>query len=201
IIDPHPEANQPFVSEDGRFAITFNGEIYNYQRVRAELEELGALFRTSSDTEVLVEACRRFGPEALDRLTGMFAFALWDAERKTLFCARDRAGEKPFYYAETRGAFVFASELKAITAGAGFPRRLDMTAIADFFTLGFVPDPKTIWQDARKLPPGHWLEVSLEDGSPRISRGPSAWWDWRLEPDRRIADWTPPILGALETAA
>src|SRR5262249_46322290 len=153
IIDLSPEADQPFVSTDGRYAITFNGEIYNYRRVRADLEALGAAFRTSSDTGVIVEGYRRFGAESLARLTGMFAFALWDEEKKRLFCARDRAGEKPFYYAEIGGAFLFASELKAIAAWEGFPRRLDMTAVAPFFTLGLVPDPKTIRPGSPKLPP------------------------------------------------
>ena len=201
IIDLSPEANQPFVSGDGRYAITFNGEIYNFREVRRELEKEGVQFRTSSDTEVVVEAWRRFGVEALDRLSGMFAFAIWDERDRRLFCARDRAGEKPLYYAEFSGAFLFASELKAIVSYPAFPRRLDMTAVADFFTLGFVADPKSIWQDSRKLPPGQWLEVSLEGVCARIVRGPEAWGDWRLAPDRRVRDWRPEVLATLEKAA
>src|SRR5690242_17138663 len=99
IIDLDERSNQPMVSHDGRFVITFNGEIYNYQGLRRLLERDGARFLTDSDTEVLVEAYRRWGADALDRLSGMFAFAIWDQDTQRLFCARDRAGEKPFYYA------------------------------------------------------------------------------------------------------
>ncbi|MGH2868299.1 MAG: asparagine synthetase B family protein, partial [Solirubrobacteraceae bacterium] len=114
IIDPSPEANQPFLSADGRYAITFNGEIYNFRALRAELERSGSLFRTRSDTEVLLESYRRYGERCLDRVSGMFAFAIWDSERRRLFCARDRAGEKPFYYALVGDSFLFASELKSL---------------------------------------------------------------------------------------
>src|SRR5688572_6116785 len=93
IVDLSPDANQPFLSADGRLALTFNGEIYNWQALRAELEEAGVRFRTRSDTEVLIEAYRRWGDACVERLSGMFAFALWDADRRRLFCARDRAGE------------------------------------------------------------------------------------------------------------
>src|SRR5262249_13886532 len=99
IIDPSPEANQPFISWDGRFTITLNGEIYNFRALREELRSRGVSFRTDSDTEVLVEAFRFWGDKCLERLSGMFALAIWDSMERRLFCARDRAGEKPFYYA------------------------------------------------------------------------------------------------------
>ena len=114
IIDLDARSNQPMCSQDGRFVITFNGEIYNFRAVRKELETTGVRFRTDSDTEVLLEAYRHWGPKMLDRLSGMFAFALWDAATQQLFCARDRAGEKPFYYAFVDGAFIFASEIKGL---------------------------------------------------------------------------------------
>src|SRR5829696_1138804 len=108
IIDPSPDADQPFLSEDGRFAIVLNGEIYNFRSLRSELETKGVQFRTRSDTEVLLEAYRAWGSGCLGRLSGMFAFAIWDREQGRLFCARDRAGEKPFHYALANGSFAFA---------------------------------------------------------------------------------------------
>src|SRR5215471_8781834 len=119
IVDLTPDANQPFVSSDGRFIVTFNGEIYNFRPLRADLENRGARFRTNSDTEVLIEAFRQWGQECVERFAGMFAFAIWDTVERRLFCARDRAGEKPFYYATVRNSFLFASELKALTLWPG----------------------------------------------------------------------------------
>jgi asparagine synthase (glutamine-hydrolysing) len=200
IVDPSPASNQPFVSADGNLVIVFNGEIYNFRDVRRELEREGVSFRTRSDTEVLIEAYAAWGVKCLDRLSGMFAFAIWDRAEETLICARDRAGEKPFYYASVGGSFIFASELKSLLAWPGFPRNLDYTAVADFLTLGFVPDPKSIWSAASKLPPGNWLEVELGAGSPRVN-GPFEYWDMSFEPDRTVADWGPAIRDTLEHAA
>src|SRR6476660_5660420 len=120
IIDPLPEANQPFASQDGRFLLVYNGELYNYLALQQELETHGVRFRTRSDSEVLLEAYRRWGEGALTRFSGMFAFAIWDQGEQTLFCARDRAGEKPLYYAVLPGAFLFASEPKAFVAWPTF---------------------------------------------------------------------------------
>ena len=200
IIDPSPEADQPFVSADGRFAIVLNGEIYNFRSLRAELEEAGSAFRTRSDTEVLLESYRRFGERCLERISGMFAFAIWDEPRRRLFCARDRAGEKPFYYALVGDSFVFASELKSLLLWPGFRRELDGTALADFLTFGFVPDPKTIWRGAQKLAPGHALSVELSGSRPRV-RAPMPYWDLNLEPDDSVRDWGPPVREALVEAA
>jgi asparagine synthase (glutamine-hydrolysing) len=199
VIDLSEEANQPFVSPDGRFVVTYNGELYNFRRLRAELERLGAVFRTTSDTEVLLEAFRAWGEACLDRLSGMFAFAIWDAREQRLFCARDRAGEKPFYYATTDGSFVFASELKSLLLWPGFRRELDYEALADFFVLGCVADPRTIWRGARKLAPGHALAVDLGPEGARVGT-PRQWWDLVFEPDRTVTDWRPAILDTLERA-
>ena len=167
IIDLNPEANQPFVSSDGRFVITFNGEIYNYRALRVELERSGVRFRTASDTEVLIEAWRHWEAKCFERLSGQFAFAVWDEARRELICARDRAGEKPFHYAIVDGTFIFGSELKALVAWPGFQRRLHGPALVDFLTFGFVADPKTIWENCLKLPPAHWMRVRLPpDGPP-----------------------------------
>src|SRR5215468_654106 len=111
-----PTGHQPMQGGDGRLVVTYNGEIYNWPELRAELESRGARFRGSSDTEVLLEAYRRYGTEVVDHLRGMFAFALFDRDRDILFCARDRVGKKPFVYAETAGAFVFGSEIPAVLA-------------------------------------------------------------------------------------
>jgi asparagine synthase (glutamine-hydrolysing) len=201
IIDLSAEANQPFVSRDGRFVVTFNGEIYNFKQLREELEGHGVQFATNSDTEVLVESFRRWSDECTKKLSGMFAFALWDTKDRRLFCARDRAGEKPFYYMMTGDSFVFASELKALLPYPGFRKEMDYTALIDFLTLGFVADPKSIWKDCRKLPPGHSMSVWLEpDRSVRMSE-PAAYWDWEFRPDHLVSDWGPQILDTLQKAS
>ena len=201
IIDPSPEANQPFVSADGRLAIVLNGEIYNFRSLRTELEREGVVFRTRSDTEVLLEAYRAWSEDCLLRLSGMFAFAIWDESRGRLFCARDRAGEKPFHYAATSGGFAFASELKALLPWSGFRKEIDWTAVADFLSLGFVPDPKTVWEGAKKLPPGHWLDVVLRETGEPVVGEPRSYWDFDLEPDHAVIEWEERIRDALEYAA
>jgi len=132
IIDLDPAANQPFLSPDGRLALTFNGEIYNYRELRRELETRGVRFRTESDSEVLLESYRAFGDACVERFSGMFAFAIWDEAERRLFFARDRAGEKPFYWTQVGGAFLFGSELKALLEWPGVERRLDHQALVDF---------------------------------------------------------------------
>jgi asparagine synthase (glutamine-hydrolysing) len=201
ILDLTPEANQPWRSADDRYTIVFNGEIYNFRELKRQLEAAGAAFRTHSDTEVLVEAYRTWGEGCLPRLSGMFAFAIWDAHDRRLFCARDRAGEKPFYYGLIGTSFVFASELKAITRWPDFRREVDYRALADFLTLGFIPDPKSIWSGIAKLPPGHQLTVEQPPGEAPRLRTPRRWWDFRFRPDPSVADWRPAILETLERAA
>lgn len=201
IVDLRPDANQPFVSGDGRYVIVFNGEIYNFRAIRAELEEGGASFRTRSDTEVLVESFRRWREHCVLHLSGMFAFAIWDAVERRLFCARDRVGEKPFYYAQLGREFLFASETKALLAWPDFQRRIHLPAIVDFLSLGFVADPKCIWEDCRKLPPGHVMWVDLAPGDrPRVHE-PRQYWDLQFAPDTSMTDWGPQILDTLQAAA
>lgn len=198
VIDLNPEANQPFVSSDRRLVVTYNGEIYNFRRLRQDLVAQGARFRTSSDTEVLLEAYRHWGDRCVEQISGMFAFALWDARRQRLFCARDRTGEKPFYYAEINGSIIFASELKALTAWPQFPKDLDYEAIADYLAFGFVPDPKCIWRACRKLAPGHCLDVQLAtDGRPRLGQ-PRAYWDLEFAPEHGERDWRSRIRSTLQ---
>jgi asparagine synthase (glutamine-hydrolysing) len=201
IIDLRPEANQPFASHDGRFLLVYNGELYNHRELRRELETHGVRFRTRSDSEVMLEAYRFWGEGALPRFSGMFAFAIWDEVERTLFCARDRAGEKPFYYAILPAAFLFASEPKALLAWPAFERRLHYPALLDYLTYGFVPDPKCIWENCWKLAPGHCVLVNTAaGGGPRVME-PHAWWDWSFTPDRRERDWTGRLLGTLASSA
>jgi asparagine synthase (glutamine-hydrolysing) len=148
--------NQPMFSADGRIAIVFNGEIYNYLELRKELQGLGSAFKTASDTEVLLEAYRIWGTACVNRLNGMWAFALWDHERKRLFCSRDRLGEKPFYYTKTNDAFVFASEIKSLFA-YGVRKEFDYELLDAYLSLTYIPAPWTGFKNVKKLPPGHSL--------------------------------------------
>ena len=165
---------QPMASADGRIVLIFNGEIYNFQEVRAELEALGHVFRTHSDTEVIIEGWRRWGPDCLGRLNGMFAFAIHDADRGCLFLARDRLGVKPLHYAElSDGSVIFASEMKALLAHPLFRRAPDFSAVDDYLGLGYVPDDASIMAGVKKLPAGHHL--TLRRGLPMPQ--PIGWWD------------------------
>jgi asparagine synthase (glutamine-hydrolysing) len=149
---------QPMQLGDGGPTVVFNGEIYNFRELRAELEATGAVFRTHSDTEVLLHGWRRWGEALFPRLEGMFALALWDAAGQTLTLARDRFGKKPLHYAVTAsGVLAFGSEIKSLLCLAELDRRLDDAAIADFFAYGYIPDPKTIYRAIRKLEAGHYL--------------------------------------------
>lgn len=160
IVDLSPEADQPFVSADGRVGLAFNGELYTFQALRDELQAQGVGFRTHSDTEVLLEGYRAWGAGVLDRLVGMFAFAIWDRDRDLLFLARDRAGEKPLYVADGPAGFAFASELEPARRLAGLPPDVDPEAVALYLRFGYVPAPRTIYAGVQKLVPGHALEVT-----------------------------------------
>jgi asparagine synthase (glutamine-hydrolysing) len=156
-LDLGQTGRQPMCNEDGSLWLVFNGEIYNYLELRAELQRQGHIFRSQSDSEVLLHGYEAWGPQLLDRLKGMFAFALWDEHRRQLFLARDRFGIKPLYYAHTGGHFLFGSELKAILAHPQVPRRINRKAVLDYLVYRYVPSPNTIWEDLHKLPPAHWL--------------------------------------------
>lgn len=176
IIDLHA-GSQPIYSEDRRMAIVFNGEIYNFKQIRDLLIRKGHVFRTATDTEAIVHAYEEWGAECLDRLRGMFAFAIWDRKEQTLFLARDRLGIKPLYYALDGGRFVFASEIKAILASGCIPRTLDYQALSDYLSLGYVPAPKSIFRQIRKLPPAHYCIRS------RNSQKTARYWDIDFTPD------------------
>lgn len=150
--------DQPMQSGDGRSWIVFNGEIYNFSSLRSELADLGYVFHTHSDTEVILAAYSTWGEKCLGRLRGMFAFVIWSPESKTLFAARDPFGEKPLYYALAGdNAVLFASEIKAIEAAACVPRRLDLQSVDGYLALGYVPPDRSIWIDVHPLPPGHYM--------------------------------------------
>lgn len=159
---------QPFMTADKRGALTFNGEIYNFQALAADLNDGGVFLRTRSDTEALAEGLARDGAAFIRKLRGMFAFGYWDQPNETLLLARDRLGEKPLYYAETTdGYLVFASEIQAIAASGMLRLEVDPEALADYFLYGYVPDPKSIYRRVRKLPPASFL-VCRRGEKPRL---------------------------------
>jgi asparagine synthase (glutamine-hydrolysing) len=176
---------QPLYNEDGSVVIVFNGEIYRYADTAAELARRGHRFRTRSDTEVIVHAWEEWGEACVDRLRGMFAFALWDRNRRTLFLARDRLGKKPLYYARIAdGHLVFGSELKSLLVHPGLDRTVDPRAVEDYFAYGYVPDPKTIFAGVAKLPPGHSLTVVRGRPVPT----PRRYWDVAFEPSLQVRE-------------
>ena len=149
---------QPLGNEDGSVMVCYNGEIYNYRELTAQLKELGHTFKTKSDTEVIVHAWEEWGEDCVHHFRGMFAIGLWDRNRQVMFLARDRLGVKPLYYAMTPdGWFAFSSELKALRMHPSLPRTIDPQAVEDYFAYGYVPEPKTIYQGALKLSPGFRL--------------------------------------------
>jgi asparagine synthase (glutamine-hydrolysing) len=176
---------QPMFNEDGTVVVTYNGEMYDFAELREELRAAGHVFETVSDTEVIVHAWEEWGEACLEHLLGMFAFALWDRNRRTLFLARDRFGKKPLYYSKLEtGELVFGSELKVLLAHPRVSRDIDPTAIEDYMTFGYVPDPKTIFRNVFKLPPGHFL--SIEKGSTNVA--PRRYWDISFRTDDRDYD-------------
>jgi asparagine synthase (glutamine-hydrolysing) len=189
---------QPLYNEDRSICIVYNGEVYNYQELIGELTKLGHRFRTRSDTEAIVHAWEAWGEECVDRLRGMFAFALWDRNSETLFLARDRLGVKPLHYAQLAdGTLVFGSELKSLLAHGGLRRDIDPYAVEEYFGLGYVAEPRTIFKQARKLPPAHTLVIRRGEPLP----APRQYWSLRFscsnpigvreaceELDRRLAE-------------
>lgn len=165
---------QPMAASDGRAMLVFNGEIYNFQELRQELKSAGATFRTDGDSEVILAAWQRWGPDCVTRLHGMFAFAIYDLDARTLFLARDRLGVKPLYLAPlSDGSLAFGSELKALLAHPLLRREVDPLAVEDFLTWGYVPDHRAFLKGVTKLPAGHSL--LLRHGAPLPK--PNQWWD------------------------
>lgn len=175
IIDLSPGGHQPMISADGRMVITFNGEIYNYRELRGELEKSGHHFRSNSDTEVLLEACRSWGVHATARrLNGIFAFAIWDNSQRVLTLVRDHLGVKPLYWGHFGDSLVFGSQLKALRPFPNWHPEIDRDALSVFFQLSYIPAPHTIYRDVYKLKPGHIL-TWIPGGTPREE----IYWDLR----------------------
>ncbi len=203
IVDLSPEGRQPMVSESGRYRIVFNGEVYNFPELRAELEPLGHRFRGHSDTEVMLAAVEQWGIEAaIRRFVGMFAFALHDARERVLHLVRDRVGIKPLYWgwvgpaagsahqdlhrssAPADSIFAFASELRPFLEIPGFERRIDRDALSAYMRFAYVPQPFSIWRGVHKLRPGHLLTIRLDGGAVTST----CWWNARAVAERGVAD-------------
>lgn len=196
IIDP-VGGQQPLSNEDESVHIVFNGEIYNYRELRRQLEVLGHVFRTNSDTEVLVHLYEEHGPELCTQLRGMFAFAIWDARRHELLLARDHLGQKPLFIYRDSEKLVFGSELKSVLAHPNIDRTIDPAAIEDYLTFGFIPGQRTIFGCVTKLPAAHWLRVTRQE----LHTLPKRFWqlsfdhedrstpdDWKLRIDEALRE-------------
>jgi asparagine synthase (glutamine-hydrolysing) len=202
IIDTSRAGHQPMLSADGRYVITFGGEIYNYRELREQLISKGHAFRTQTDTEVLLTAFAEWGPGCLPRLNGMFHFAVWDNQERTLTLARDHVGIKPLYYAylpaknDQPGSLIFASEVKAILRSGLVEPALDREALNQFLTFLWAPDPNTLFRGIKTLPPAHVLTFHDDEIKP------NEWWDLsfnEIEEGRSEAWWQEQVLETLDS--
>jgi asparagine synthase (glutamine-hydrolysing) len=186
IIDLSEAGRQPMSNARGDMLITFNGEIYNFQQLRQELEKHGHRFRTRTDTEAIIYAYEQWGVDCVSKMRGMFAFGIWDRRARRIFLARDRAGKKPLFYAQFGDCFLFASELQGILAGGDIPREVDPDAIDAYLSHGYVPAPHTAFKGVYKLPPAHYLTLDLKRTGfeKRIER----YWSLDYEPKLRIGE-------------
>lgn len=186
IVDLSPQGNMPMKSSDGSCCVTYNGEIYNYRELRVELEREGHRFHSETDTEVILEAYLEWGEECLQHFNGMWSFALLDQRLQRLFCARDRFGVKPFYYALFDGCFYFGSEIKQILHASAMPRVANARTVYHFLDRGLLDhSPETFFEDVRQLPGGHWLTLDLSASlSPVVQR----YWELPLQPQEQMSD-------------
>lgn len=180
ILDLSPRSNQPLISSDGLYSIVFNGEIYNYRELRAELEGQGIQFRTNSDTEVLLELFKLYGKSFLLKLQGMFAFAIWNQEKKSLFLARDAYGIKPLYYSIDKDRFIFSSQVKALQASNLVSDNVELAGLTGFYLWGSVPEPWTCVEGIFALEAGHNLTITMQNGRVTMEV-PQLWHDIRKE--------------------
>ncbi len=203
IIDTSPAGHQPMLSHDGRFVVILNGEIYNYRELREQLSNKGHNFQTQTDTEVLLTAWEEWGEDSLNRLNGMFAFALWDDRERALFLIRDRVGIKPLYYAQCQkpdregghSSLAFASEIKSILASGLVKAELDTDSLHQFLTFLWAPDPNTLFRGIKTVPPGHL--VTLRNNELKVRQ----WWDISfdaIEEGRSEAWWQEQVLETLD---
>jgi asparagine synthase (glutamine-hydrolysing) len=195
IIDPTPAGHEPMLSPDGRYVLTFNGEIYNFRELRDELRPRGHKFKTDCDAEVLLAVIAEYGWEGVSRLNGMFAFAIWDNHERTLTLVRDHVGIKPLYYASVAGGVVFGSEIKAILASKLVTPSLNPEALHQFLTFLWAPDPNTLFEGVKTVPPGHYLQ--FKDRDLKVTQ----WWDAsfeRIDDQRSDRWWQEQVLGTLD---
>jgi asparagine synthase (glutamine-hydrolysing) len=187
---------QPISNEDETVWVLLNGEIYNFPELRSQLTRSGHRFKTCSDTETIVHLYEEKGEECFSHLRGMFAIAIWDSRKRRLLLARDRVGKKPLFYGTIGQRFVFGSELKALLALSDFPREVEPQALSDYWSLGYIPSPKTIYRVAHKLRPGHYMVVQ------RTGIREICYWNLSFQScdDRNEADWSERIICALEEA-
>ncbi|PID43519.1 MAG: asparagine synthetase B [Proteobacteria bacterium] len=171
IIDLSSAGKQPMTNEDGTVIVSFNGEIYDFQSLREELVAAGHVFKSHTDTEVIVHGWEEWGEQCIEKFRGMFGIAIWDANKKQLFMARDRLGIKPVFYTITEeGMMLFGSELKVLYQYAGLKKEIDPECVEDYFAFGYVPEPRTIFKNIYKLEPGHTLSIRVGDSKPAIKQ-------------------------------
>ena len=177
ILDLSPAGHQPMITPDGRFALTYNGEIYNFRKIRLELEQLGHKFVSNTDSEVVLEAWAEWGSDAVLRFNGMFAFAIWDCLEQELTLVRDRYGIKPLYYANLSDVVLFGSEQRALLQHPAVGKRLDKYALVEYLTFQNILSDRTFNSDIRILPAGHMLRVRKGNSEPKLVK----YWDFRFE--------------------
>jgi asparagine synthase (glutamine-hydrolysing) len=185
IIDLSPAGHQPMITSDGNFALSYNGEIYNFQELRTELESMGYRFRSRSDSEVVLNAYARWGAECVQRFNGMFAFSVWDKTRQEIFLARDRYGIKPLYYTLQGNTFLFGSEVKAILAHYSYRTELDKEALLEYFTFQNFFTDRTLFKNIRLLPAGSFIRLPL--GASRMPT-PARYWDYHFSEPESVKD-------------
>ncbi|MFT5465342.1 MAG: asparagine synthase (glutamine-hydrolyzing) [Verrucomicrobiales bacterium] len=195
IVDLSEAGAQPMCNETGDVWLTYNGELYNHETLRTELERLGHRYNSTCDAETIIHAYEEWGDQCVLRFRGIFAFAIWDSRTGRLFCARDHLGVKPFYYLKTSEALIFGSQPKAICAAPNFKPKADPSAFADYLFFGIVPHDRALFEGVKKLPPGH--QLVYEDGSIAVKQ----YWKVQYQPEIRDFDEAVSLVGdALESA-
>jgi asparagine synthase (glutamine-hydrolysing) len=186
IIDLSEKGRQPIHNEDNSIFVTYNGEIYNFQEIRAELEKKGHKFYSNTDTEIIVHAYEEYGEDCITHFNGMFSFALWDSEKKLFFLARDRAGIKPLYYSIKNNQLIFASEIKAILLHNNITKEIDNNSLNQYLTFRYIPGAQTIFKDVKKLLPGHTLTYQLDKKENQIEI--RKFWDLKFSPKKKTTE-------------
>jgi asparagine synthase (glutamine-hydrolysing) len=185
VLDLSSNGHQPMSSQDGEYVLSYNGEVYNFKEIRAQLEATGVQFRSTSDTEVVLEAFRKYGVHCLDLFNGMFAFAIWDKKHLRLTIARDRYGVKPLYYTIQGNSFLVSSEIKGFFPHPRFTVGMDMLGLAEYLSFQNFFSDRTLFEGVRLLPAGSYLTIQLGDTT---VPDPVAYWDWNFTEDSSLKD-------------